>query len=340
MSHQDFPEMTGEKEYQTNQNKKTGMDVSVIVATYEPIWEKLRMTLMSIILQKNVSFEIIVADDGSSCSFAGEAEELFSQMSFRNYAFANQEKNVGTVCNLSGGIEKAKGKYVKMISPGDYFYAEDTLSRLVSFAEECGLSVSFSDCVFYNMENGERKIRRVQNSPRKPYLFDRDRYDSRDVMEEYLLMGYNIIGASFFARTDIVRRYLEQIVGKVKYLEDYMYKLMVVDGIMLVHQPEITVWYEYAVGITVSKDPVKQKRMQEDAYRAYKLVEEALDNEDWFARRLKVYIRNIEKPVSRKIVKALLFPLRNLRRSVSKDKIVYTKAEGIDDSFLRRCAAG
>ena len=39
--------------------------VSVIVGSYRPDREKLRLTLRSILLQRESDYEIIVADDGS-----------------------------------------------------------------------------------------------------------------------------------------------------------------------------------------------------------------------------------------------------------------------------------
>ena len=40
-------------------------DISVIIVTYNPKWEKLRTTILSILFQKNINIEIIVSDDGS-----------------------------------------------------------------------------------------------------------------------------------------------------------------------------------------------------------------------------------------------------------------------------------
>ena len=44
---------------------KNKYDVSIIVATYNPDLNKLMSTLLSIIIQKGIKFEIIVTDDGS-----------------------------------------------------------------------------------------------------------------------------------------------------------------------------------------------------------------------------------------------------------------------------------
>ncbi len=308
--------------------------VSLIVACYQPVWEKLRATLKSILLQEGVDFEIIVADDGSKENYFERVRLLFQECAFEQYTLLEKESNEGTVKNFWSGVKVAKGEFAKMISPGDCFYEKSSLRKMVSFLREYDLKVSFSNCVFYNAEEGKIRLRQVQNSPRKPYLFDLKRYDREAVIYEYFLMGYNIIGASFFNRTDVLKEYLKKIVGKVIYLEDYMYKLMVADGISLIHQDETTVWYEYATGITVSKDAEKQKRMQNDANRAYEEVKKTLSGRSWFEKRVGLYLRNIEKSGGRKMIKAFCFPLRSLKELSGRDRLVMTPTDGIDISFF------
>ena len=41
------------------------VEVSVVVVTYNSIWDKLRQTLESILTQDDIRMQIIVADDGS-----------------------------------------------------------------------------------------------------------------------------------------------------------------------------------------------------------------------------------------------------------------------------------
>lgn len=306
--------------------------VSVIVICYQPVWEKFRATLKSILLQEDVKFEIIVADDGSEKNFFEKVQDLFDFFCFKDYRFIENRTNKGTVSNINSALCSVSGKYIKVISPGDFFYQKDTLKKIVLFMERNDLQASFGDCAFYNVENGGLRVHRVQNSPRKPYLFDLKRYRRKEVMDEYLLMGYNIIGASFFAEAEVFRKYLQRIVGKVTYLEDYMYKLMVVDGIQLIHQPEITIWYEYAVGITVSKDAAKQKRMQDDAYGAFQLVRDALSDKGWYEKRLKLYFKHIESSLLRKAIKGVLFPIRSLKGRFNQE-IVYTPVDGVDTQF-------
>lgn len=313
-------------------------EVTVVVACYYPETEKLKMTLRSILLQQNVGLEIIVADDGSPDPHRDEIEALMKEYGFSEYLLLLKEKNEGTVRNMTDAVMKAHGRYTKMISPGDMFYQQNTLRQMVDFMEREQALISFSDCVFYNRTDGKTVIRSVENSPRKPYLFDKECFDHRKVMDEYILMGHNIIGASFFAETETVRKYFCRIDGFVKYLEDYAYKIALAEGIPIYHQPLITVWYEYAVGITVSKDPVKQKRMLDDAYQAYSLVEEAMPSDSWYHRRVRLYLRNISRPAARKLIKAVFFPISNLKRAMKKENTVSSPEENISMDFFEKFA--
>ena len=55
--------------------------VTVAVISYNPVWEKLRNTLKSVVWQKKVDFEIIVADDGSEKDCFDFVEQFFKNSS-------------------------------------------------------------------------------------------------------------------------------------------------------------------------------------------------------------------------------------------------------------------
>ena len=52
-------------------------DVSVIIVTYNSDWEKLRLTLLSTVKQRNISIQIIITDDGSEETFDENIVQLF-----------------------------------------------------------------------------------------------------------------------------------------------------------------------------------------------------------------------------------------------------------------------
>ena len=73
-------------------DKKT-YDVSVLVLTYNAIYEKLLDTVKSILMQNGVDLEIIIADDGSSHKEFDKLSEFFKSYGFTEYVIIENEKN-------------------------------------------------------------------------------------------------------------------------------------------------------------------------------------------------------------------------------------------------------
>ena len=126
--------------------------ISIIVCQFNPQRTKLVRTLNSIVAQKNVDFEIIIADDGSDNYDEMFYRDYFSSHSFCNYRFSRLIKNGGTVNNLLCALELAHGDYVYCISPGDLLYDETTLSDLLAFIKKKGSEIVFGDAVKYSID--------------------------------------------------------------------------------------------------------------------------------------------------------------------------------------------
>ena len=111
------------------------IDVSVVIAIYNSEWEKIRITLLSVLKQKNVSMQIVIADDGSERTYDKEINELMVQYDFKEYLVLNANENHGTVLNIANAMKHVNGRYTKTIAPGDYFFDESVLSRWVRFMQ-------------------------------------------------------------------------------------------------------------------------------------------------------------------------------------------------------------
>ena len=110
--------------------------VSVCVTTYKPDYADLGLTLESILRQKNCSFEIIIADDGT-------------EWNFNAYKIVRAPKNYGTVHNTLAACLVARGKYIKDISPGDYLYADTVLADMAAFMEAGSCEAAFGRACYY-----------------------------------------------------------------------------------------------------------------------------------------------------------------------------------------------
>lgn len=116
--------------------------ISVIVLCYNPDLEKLKCTIISIIKQKDVEYELIISDDGSALDYRRELKDWISELNLSvNVIYNFLLDNVGTVKNILSAVKLANGEYIKTISPGDYFFDEYSLS--VYYSHLCIGNISF-----------------------------------------------------------------------------------------------------------------------------------------------------------------------------------------------------
>lgn len=261
------------------------INVSVVVCTYNATWFKLKSTLESIISQKNIEFEIIIADDCSRYSMIENIKLFFRDNLFKKYKILVQNENIGTVKNYYTALCVAKGDYTFGISPGDMFYDRYVLEKLFAFSQHKNIDVCFGDVVYYQ-GNDERSeiINNIENSPRRPWYFDEGK--SLKVMREQFILGNSIIGASFFRKTQIARKYFGEIVDISKYIEDYTTTtLMLYDGLRIYHFPHFVVWYEYGTGVSTSTNQKWKSTLSEDLVRFYKFLK-IRNSDDKFLQNL------------------------------------------------------
>ena len=131
-------------------------DLTVIVVTYNSSWEKLRRTLNSILYQKKVKIELIIADDGSKNNWFRETTEYIGNSI--KVLLLPSEQNMGTVKNIYRAALKASAPYIKTISPGDYFYSEYTVYKWLKYIVFNNSKVSFGRAVYYSSQDGKINI--------------------------------------------------------------------------------------------------------------------------------------------------------------------------------------
>lgn len=148
-----------------NKDQIKESEVTVLLLTYNPNLNKLLTTLHSILLQKNVNIQIVISDDGSKESHMSEAEHYLKKQEFHNYRILLRKQNGGMVAGTYDALKLCKGKWLKMISPGDYLYGENSLRNWIDFMERNKLGVSYADAIYYRWHNNRIKPVRVKNHP-------------------------------------------------------------------------------------------------------------------------------------------------------------------------------
>ena len=227
-------------------------EVSVVVATYNPNESKLLNTLKSIINQKSVDFEIFVCDDGSSRKTLNRIKEIIHGLELNaQISLIVHEKNQGTCRNILDGLYAANGKYIKLISPGDFLADDYTLHNWVNYMEKSEAKISFGKIICYSEDKNGFQIMQTQLCPQNEELYSGDCNLNKCIVN-YLILRDRPVGAAFLSHREYTIKYLERIVEKVTYAEDFAYDLMLLDGIYIKSYPENVVFYEVGNGISTN----------------------------------------------------------------------------------------
>ena len=224
--------------------------VSVIVITYNPVWHKLKSTLKSILIQEKVLFEIIVADDGSKDNCFEKIKNYFDEYNFKNYLLLKSSNNQGTCKNSFIAINKSKYSYIKLISPGDFFYDKYTLFNWYQYMINKDAQICFTKAAYYNQNHGNINILRVMQNPTNVNVYKNGNLNEQK--QSFLLLPDAVLGAALLVKKNIITKYMDMIVDKVKYCEDYFIKLFLLNNNSLTYYDKVGIWYEYGEGISTN----------------------------------------------------------------------------------------
>lgn len=259
-------------------NKTSETGVSVCILTYEQSWEKLKMTLDSIVCQKGVDFEVIISDDGSQENHYEKVREYFQNKLFTAYTFINSEKNTGIVQNSIRASAVCRKSHIKIISPGDCILREDTLSKWIKFLAKNGKRWSFADVEPYQIDGG---IIRKVSMEEHPRLKEEYRKGDDEVSRwNYVVLNDIAVGAAMIIEKDLFCEYLSKIDGRVVYAEDNIYRLMMYDGIVGIYYPQRVILYEYGSGISTRDDKEWNRKISKDWDETKRIMFETYNPED------------------------------------------------------------
>lgn len=260
-------------------SKSMNYNISVMVLTYYPNYDKLFQTLYSIITQRDISFEVIIADDGTQDFFRSDIERWFIENGFNNYKFLCHLKNQGIVKNYLSALMIAEGDYTKAISPGDFLYDDTTLSRIYKIIKMHGEgSVWFGKAIYYSLTDEVDGYHiHAHCAPRDLYPYVSN--DDRKIKKSCLIYKDYLLGAAFIGETKILLKYAKKISEKIKFAEDCSYILMVADGIKLNFWNDYFIWYEYGSGISTNNSSQWKQFLYNDHKICFKMISE--EHPEW-----------------------------------------------------------
>lgn len=287
------------------------IDVSVLVAVYNSDVKRLLQTLYSVLIQKDIGLEIVIADDGSADNHMSEIVEFFEKFGFTGYSLVLSPDNNGTVRNLINGMRCCSGRYVKAISPGDYLYDPLTLKEWVAFMDGSGAVFGSGRYLEYNpFKEGINEIISSAVPGRKPYLIDAylNGIDRKKINYNYLLLDDFFMGAAILVKREVFDRYLKLIEGKVRYAEDSVFRMMISDGLYPAFMDRMLMWYSFGDGVSTRKNIKWYNIILHDHYKAGIVIRDRLNKSDWFTFRYKIYLTLCKNTFVKIVSKYILFP--------------------------------
>ena len=223
-------------------------------------------------MQQNVNMQIVIADDGSKYNYKDEIAKFFLSYPSVKYEFSNNNTNVGTVNNIYNAILKAKGEYTYVISPGDYFFSENTLAGIYGFSVKNQIEIAFGKSQYYRRNCNNIELIKQMN-PSSPEIYNK-RWLSKQMKTLAYCTTQGIVGACFFRKTETFREYLEIIKDMSKYDEDntstYIHLLLYDKSVYFYN--EYVVWYEFGSGISTSANNSFLKILEDDCNRVLSYI--------------------------------------------------------------------
>ena len=305
----------------------SGVNVSIIIATYNPDFDKLLTSIKAAINQKKISFEIIITDDGSKEDHFQTVKKFFDNIGFKNYQLIKNKTNVGTVKNILNAVLVAKGEYVFLNSPGDYIFDENAMADFYYFAKEKKADICFGDYIPYHRQNGENIFVDFVG-PKNVEIYNRG-------IKDYslcFLIGCGILGASYFRSKAFLIEALEFVFNYAKYTEDTTttaYALL--NNVEVLYYSRKIAWYEFGSGISTQGSGKWDQIIRKELIDTYS----ALLNLYPKARYLKAAIFFEENigDVNWKFKFLIRFPIISLKRIIFK-KMPERKLNANEDEAL------
>lgn len=267
--------------------------VTVAVLTYNPDPGKLLATLRSVLLQEGIAFDIVIADDGSARKCFDAVKAFFAEEGFTGYQILENPENRGTVLNTLSAVEQSRGKFVKLISPGDLLAGKDILQRWVAGMQAHAAQLSFADAVYYvPTEDGPVAV--ANNA----YPSRTGCYRSGNLQAQryqYLICEDWFLGAATLCRQETLLAYLQEIAGKVVYAEDNVYRLMAYDKIPVWYFPENAIVYETGFGVSTAGNDIWKQRLQKDRDACSALLLARCTGKDPLDKKLRLVLGNAGK---------------------------------------------
>ncbi|MCR5202049.1 MAG: glycosyltransferase [Lachnospiraceae bacterium] len=290
------------------------MKFTVIILLYNADNKSIKNTIDSILKQKNMEYNIVLADDASSNDCVSYAKKYLEDNDFFDYKLSVHEENVGTVRNVYDALSVADGKYVKLIGAGDLLYNKNVLKNVYEKMSAEDSAMCFGKIKGYRKENDKLILEDIS------FPYDICAFEKNDIkrIRNNILVNHGwIVGASMFHERLRFKKCLEELVGKVRYCED------LTQSIFLLHKEKISyldkgvIYYETVGGVSTDKSKSANKRMMDDINSIDKLLMEKYSSNSYVVKGNQMFKwQRIENARKRQI--KIFFGNQNYVRMILK----------------------
>ena len=287
--------------------------ISILMLSYNSDWVKTRQTLYSILMQKDVDFEIIVTDDGSENNNFDKIRQYFFENHFSNFILVENNENQGTVKNALSGLKFVNSKWVKPISAGDFLYNPFVLKMCLNYMKENDAAAYFGTAIYYSNEQNKIELFLDRNAPHdiRPYLKNKKKL----IKYNLFYIGDYILGASLIYDTAKWIYCLNMMKDFVRFAEDLsvLYLVAYDEDIKYISlQGDYFMWYEFGSGNSTNND-TKIKRILHDEG---KNVFVSLVNMKKISKRLIKFRFNVSKCIFKRLFTILFSSPSMLLRKI------------------------
>lgn len=311
-------------------------NITVMILTYNSNIEKTFQTIDSVIKQKNVNLQIVIADDGSLKNNFEEIEMYFKNYSFLNYKLVSEKQNQGILKNYINGLMHSDYDMVKPLSPGDFLYNEESLYNALKYINSSLMgTVYFGKLIYYGNEEKELKIYKNYCNPYNIDPFIKQNY--KKIKRNYFIDLDFISGASLIVNKEKILPYLIKMSEYVKYAEDYaLIELLAYDEkIIPILDTDNNfmsfVWYECNTGISTSSQSKWKKILDNECYQVFKrLTENKLISKKVFDLQCAFWDNSPTRIVKLLCISPIVFFARLFRKITSN----VDRVKNIDLTFL------
>ncbi len=186
------------------------VDVSIVVVTYKERLDVLKACFDSVAAAKNVTYELIVVDNGASDTTRGLLE------SYEDVTYLRNETNRGFAAAVNRGMAVSQGRYVLLLNP-DVRFQHDVLASMLTHLDD-DTDVGIGSCIIrYPNGDLQESIRRFPElldqlliMLKLPHVFKRlgpvETYMMRDADPYKTQDVDSIMGAFMWVRRELIEQ--------------------------------------------------------------------------------------------------------------------------------------